>query len=530
VVNPGAADRDSPGEPRSRRPPRRPLLVPTIPAALALSATLLWCLRVGRVPIGLAVAALAVAALSVTSALPPVNRRGRVWPGTSILLLCVALGSGTGMARSWPLQPPVRERTDTASGTRHGSGGGIQRGVRAGLPVSSVGSYEAVLRRDSSTAPGQATWYELRLLRVASPGSERVARASGPVLLRVQGGQRLLAGRLVQVQAALGAPTPGQRPALFSAASPQDLVVGGYASRAAAWRAGLVETLRGRLSGLPPGPAGTLEALVLGSREEVPPDLYEGFRASGSLHLLALSGLHAGILYLLGSLLLRFVPLPGVRRLGASVLVVAYLGLAGFRPSLFRAVTMIVAGAAGGLLDRDARPLSSLALAAVFLLVVEPVFVLSLSFQLSFLAIAGILLLGPGLQDALGTALPPPLAAVLALSVSAQAATAPLLLWRFGSVHPVGILAALPLIPLVTGFIWGGIVYLLLGLTPAAAALAACLGWVHRAMEGCVGLFARVPPLHGAAGLSLVAALLAAGLLASVLPPLVRPPRGLEAR
>jgi competence protein ComEC len=322
----------------------------------------------------------------------------------------------------------------------------------------------------------------------------------------------------VVVQGKLEPAPLGEWPALHSRVPSGALSVGGYHTAGAASRARLVEALRARIASLEAGPAGTLEALLLGSREEVDPGLYDGFRASGSLHLLALSGLHAGVLYLLGSLILWFVPRPRVRRLGACAFVVAYLILAGFRPSLFRAVVMIVTAAAAALLDRDSRPLNLLALAAVILLLVDPGSVLSLSFQLSFLALAGILVLGPGLERALERALPRMAAAPLAYSMAAQAATAPLLLHHFGSLRPVGILAALPLIPLVTLFIWSGVAYLALAATAAGGALAGFLASVHRVLEASVGLFARVPPVYGAAGVTVAAVLLAAGLLVCGLP------------
>jgi ComEC/Rec2-related protein len=376
------------------------------------------------------------------------------------------------------------------------------------LPLAQVRRYEAILRRDSSAAPGQATRYELRLTRVLTAASERAATCSVEAVLWVRGGPRLAAGRRIAVEASLVPPPAGRWPTLSSTAAAEAITIEGYRSALFAFRAGLLDAARQRMGALGPATAATLEALVLGSREEIATDLYDGFRASGSLHLLALSGLHAGILFVLARAALRFLRPPGVRNLAAAVVLLGYLFLAGFRPSLFRAVIMILTAAIARLLDRDARPVNLLALAAIALVLVEPAAVLSFSFQLSFLAVAGILVLSPGLQRWLEGGLPRAVAAAVAYSVAAQAATAPLLLARFGVLHPVGIIAALPLIPLVTVFIWAGLAYLLVAGSALGPSATLGLGALHRWLQACVTLFARVPPLFGASAVALTGVLL----------------------
>lgn len=486
---------------------RRPPL--SVLAALSLFGSTLLCLRTGTVPAGLVLAALGAAGLAaaalaggvLTAAPQPAlsgslsHRRGFA----ALALLCLALGAGMGPARLWPMLQ--------------------RRGLQpTGLPLSQVGRYEAQLIRDSSATPGEATRYELRLTRVLTAGSDRCASSSATVVLWIEEGPRLAAGRLVEVEGRLRPPSAGGLPALSSRAPREALTVKGYRNLPSALRASLLEAVRRRLGGLDAPTAATLEALVLGSREEVSTELYDGFRASGSLHLLALSGLHAGILYLLVSCLLRFARPPAVRRLAAAAVLVLYLLLAGFRPSLFRAVVMILAAVLGGLLDRDARPLNLLALAAAALILVDPAAVLTLSFQLSFLAVAGILVLSPGLQRWLERVLPRVAAAALAYSLAAQAATAPLLLVRFGVLYPVGIIAALPLIPLVSIFIWFGLGYLALAGTAVGGPAGVVLGSLHHLLQWTVAVFARVPPLFGPAAVTLAAMLLGAALFLRLRP------------
>jgi competence protein ComEC len=522
----GAAEAGRSAEEHAGSPLRRPgQTLPAVPAALSLFSTTLVCLRLGRLPGWLFAAGLSFAALSVVLILQPPAEWTRRLKAAGTVSLCIAMGFGMGAARLWPLLPLSMSGWDFLPRGGHESATSRRAGmVWLGIPLEEVRRFEAVLLRDSSAIPGEATVYELRLLRVMSSQAERSTGAAAGALLWVEEGPPLAAGRLVEVEGRLQRPVSGQRPRLYCSVPPQALTVKGYRSPVAALRARMLEAVRLRLASLGAGAAGILAALILGSREEIATELYAGFRASGSLHLLALSGLHAGILFLLVSLLLWFVRRRTVRGLAASAVLLGYLFLAGFRPSLSRAVVMILTAAFGRLLDRDSRPLNLLALAAVVLLLIDPGASLTLSFQLSFLALAGILLLAPGIQLFLERVLPRVAAAPLAYSIGAQAATAPLLLVRFGSAHPIGILAALPLIPLVTALIWLGIAYLALAGTIAAAPLSMLILWLHRALQASVGWFAAVPPLFGPGAVSLVGLTLAAAVLLRVYrAPLLQP-------
>jgi competence protein ComEC len=108
------------------------------------------------------------------------------------------------------------------------------------------------------------------------------------------------------------------------------------------------------------------------------------------------------------------------------------------------------------------------------------------------------LLAGSPLNRLLAPVLPPLLSAPLAMSIGAQAATAPLLLVRFGAFYPAGALAALALIPLVTGYLWGGLACLALSLLPLP--LLPLLAWpmqaMHKVIVWVLRVFALLPPLR----------------------------------
>jgi competence protein ComEC len=310
----------------------------------------------------------------------------------------------------------------------------------------------------------------------------------------------LLQGRELTVSAGLRAsPDPG-RADYLSRTTADRLQVGPYGNGLAAFRAGILGGVRGRLERLDPAVAALLQALLLGRREELSAELQRGFRESGSLHLLALSGLHLGILYLVLGLLtpLRLIADRRIRRFAASVLLVGYVLLVGLRPSLERALVMLLAAVLGSLLDREPEPLNLLGLAAAVLLVVHPHYAFDLSFQLSFLSLAAIVLLGPFLHRLWQPYLPAFLGWPLSASLSAQLGTAPVVLYNFGVLYPVGVIAAVPLIPLVALFLCMGMLYLALSFLPLPVAdwIGICLGLLHRSIVWLTELFSRIPGLY----------------------------------
>jgi len=173
-----------------------------------------------------------------------------------------------------------------------------------------------------------------------------------------------------------------------------------------------LESLRRRLGRLldrlPRGPGRELlRALILGQRGGLGIRAREAFSQTGTAHLLAISGLHLGMIWGLAYLVLRLGlaawpglalrwPVPKLAAAGALVPCVAYAALAGASTPTLRALIMALCLVAALLLDRPYRPAGGLALAAVVIGLLWPQAPFTLSFQLSFTAVAAILLLvGP---------------------------------------------------------------------------------------------------------------------------------------
>ncbi len=237
----------------------------------------------------------------------------------------------------------------------------------------------------------------------------------------------------------------------------------------------------------PDASAALVRALLFGSRGLLSQETKAWFRRAGVAHLLALSGLHlgiitAGIWWGLGFLRLR----PGKRYLVSFVLVALYIALAGMRVSLVRAGIMFGAlgifwlFAEGGLLLKSwYDPLQGLSLAAIFVLSLWPWSASDLGFQLSFAASAAILIFWPAWRDAHSRMVLPRalrrLGDLLAVSLFAQAGTLGFVGSSFGYIPLYGPLANLLLIPWTALIIWWGLVALILP-QPLASHLGALLG------------------------------------------------------
>lgn len=167
----------------------------------------------------------------------------------------------------------------------------------------------------------------------------------------------------------------------------------------AGWR----DTIRQRLQPfLPDDPAaGVIPALVLADRSQIDPAMWRRYRDAGTGHLLAISGLHVGLVAGFGALLGRLCwRLKGIGRtsrdswMGVSGLLAAfiYAALAGFALPTLRALVMLAAAVGYLLMGRHRRITDILAVAFLVLLVVDPLAVLSAGFWLSFCSVAGIVM------------------------------------------------------------------------------------------------------------------------------------------
>lgn len=212
---------------------------------------------------------------------------------------------------------------------------------------------------------------------------------------------------------------------------------------------------------VPPGSHDLPEALLLGDRSSLTDETRDDFARSGLMHLLAISGLHVlfvGMMLhrLLRPLLMRmrwpWLVVETVRAVATLTLLTLYALVSGAGPSVMRAVIMTGFLLTGTLARSVSNPLNALGGAAFAILLFDPSAVFRVGFQLSFSAVAGLLMMGRGLDADLMLRIRRPfcrfVASGISASVVATLATAPILVYRFGYVGVAGIVLNLIAIPL----------------------------------------------------------------------------------
>ncbi|RKU19135.1 DNA internalization-related competence protein ComEC/Rec2 [Candidatus Poribacteria bacterium] len=145
-----------------------------------------------------------------------------------------------------------------------------------------------------------------------------------------------------------------------------------------------------------------LKGILLGKRSDVPTETLDLFRNSGTFHVLAVSGLHVGLVAMFcyfGFALFRFPQ--KILCLLTIIAVLIYACLIGFRPSVFRASLMAILFLFATLIDRDADLFNLLAFAALVLLLLNPLQIWDVGFQLSFVAVASIVYFVPKMETRL---------------------------------------------------------------------------------------------------------------------------------
>ncbi len=287
------------------------------------------------------------------------------------------------------------------------------------------------------------------------------------------------------------------------------------------WGQALRDRLFARIETYVPSPHdATFKALLFGERAALPGETEANFRDAGVAHVLAVSGLHLGILIGLGWL--------GLRRLGLSAgatygvlaaFVLVYLLLTGFKVSLSRAALLFAFVALGSVLKErgwvwSARvdPLQGLSAAGLLILFVQPQALFDAGFQLSFAAAGSILLALPALEALMARwrlrRVPESMRertklafgrfalALAFVSLAAQLGVWPLVALHFGRLYLGTLLANLVVVPAVTLLLWLGAAALLcfsLPVPPLAAGAGALLGAGLGGLTGAVEVLARVP-------------------------------------
>ncbi len=273
-------------------------------------------------------------------------------------------------------------------------------------------------------------------------------------------------------------------------------------------RAAAIDRLESRL---PPDAAPAAAAIMLAERGRLDPHVVGDFVDAGLAHLLAISGLHVGILATAALALTGLVLAGAARYLIAAALVLAYVALIGSPPSALRAALIFTGFAASRARGSPVRLADLLAMAAVVAALLDPLSLLDPGFQLSFAGFAGLLLgdrvaarwvgspaAGSPRRRRLGRRLRVAARAVAASS-GAFFLTAPIAAWHFQRAAPVSIVSGLVGSPLVA-LILLALVGVLLLPAPLAGILAAAAAALIRWLFALADRFAALPFGHALVG------------------------------
>lgn len=298
------------------------------------------------------------------------------------------------------------------------------------------------------------------------------------------------------------------------------------------WWADLRQDVTARITAALDGPRGALAAaLVTGQRGGIPDDVRQDMRDAGLAHLLAISGLHmglvAGFLFIVLRTALVLPPGWGLRHpikkwaaVGAAAGAFVYLNLVGVSIPAERAFLMVTVVLLAVLLDRRALSLRLVAWAAAVILLLAPESLMSASFQMSFAAVTALIAAYEGWQRrrprdraprGLGRRAAGYFGGVAMTSVIAIAATAPFAAFHFQALALYGLPANLLAVPLTAFWImpWAVFAVLLMPLGLEGLALTP-MGWgidlllaTAATVAGWPSAVLQVPPLHDG-GLGLI--------------------------
>ncbi|KJS06863.1 MAG: hypothetical protein VR77_03350 [Flavobacteriales bacterium BRH_c54] len=218
-------------------------------------------------------------------------------------------------------------------------------------------------------------------------------------------------------------------------------------------------------------------ALILGYKNEIDAQLKSAYSSAGAMHVLAVSGLHVGIIFLILNQIFQFFNKVKYGNYIKGVLIItllwAYALLTGLSPSVMRAATMFSFIVAAKTTKSNANFFNTLAASALFLLIINPFLLMEVGFQLSYLAVIGIVVIQPWVYNLFYSKwwLLDKIWELTAVSIAAQIATFPLGLYYFHQFPNYFMLSNLVVIPLAILILYLGIITLIASPIPIIGSL-----------------------------------------------------------
>ncbi|MGB0918068.1 MAG: ComEC/Rec2 family competence protein, partial [Flavobacteriales bacterium] len=253
-------------------------------------------------------------------------------------------------------------------------------------------------------------------------------------------------------------------------------------------------------SGLDGNELSVASALILGFRTDLDKELMSAYAGAGATHVLAVSGLHVGIVYMILNFLLRFLNRFRYGKLIRTFLLVTFLfsyaALTGLSASVFRAATMFSFVAVGSALTRNTNIFNTLAASAFVLILYEPMIIMQVGFQLSYAAVIGIVLIQPRLFNlyVFNNRFADWAWSITCVSVAAQIATFPLGLLYFHQFPNLFLVSNLLVIPAAAGILYLGFSLFIASLwKPALLFFGFLLKWLIKCLNKVVVWIEQIP-------------------------------------
>lgn len=214
---------------------------------------------------------------------------------------------------------------------------------------------------------------------------------------------------------------------------------------------------------LPPEKSGVLKAMVTGDKYDIDTITKELYAQAGITHILAISGLHISIISMYIFYIFEILFKWNKRRCSVIVLfcLLFYLVFAGFSPSAVRAVTMISIVLIGNIFYYESDYINNIAIAAIFILLLQPLYLWDIGFQLSFILVIGIIL---SLDILKNCNLPKYIKNTLGISLMTSTVSFPIAAYHFHFISIIGILVNIIVLPLTGILLCIGMIVGILGL------------------------------------------------------------------
>ena len=240
--------------------------------------------------------------------------------------------------------------------------------------------------------------------------------------------------------------------------------------------------------------------MALGDKSLISKEVKQDYSISGASHILALSGLHLSIVYVLLSFLFMRFRKYIIAQLLILTAIWSYVFLAGLTPSVLRSGIMLTIYSTIKLIGRERVSLNTLALAALVMLLYDPFTLYDIGFQLSFMAVLSILTTVPMIYSFIPKRflgryrLVDWIVGMMVVSLAAQLGTAPLVAHYFGQLPTYFLITNIVAIPLATAILYLVIAFFLLMSFPFAQIyIAKVIAWLSGTMNAALQQIASFP-------------------------------------